>query len=181
MCLKAIDTLSRDLFRLHMPLRLYFVSITATSVEGAVFNITRVNRLHMGAYLCIASNGVPPTVSKRIMLIVHCTFGYKSLDIPYFRLNHCTCSYIGSSDTNIVCWHEGNHLLYWSVLVKNWPEVPYFRVLSSCSYVMPTERGPHPCLLQDFSQELGFLQLVWEISLDQPYWGVWNADWSSVK
>nr|CAD7452202.1 unnamed protein product [Timema tahoe] len=41
------------------------------SVEGAVFNIIRVNRLHMGAYLCIASNGIPPTVSKRIMLIVH--------------------------------------------------------------------------------------------------------------
>lgn len=41
------------------------------SIEGPVFNITRVNRLHMGAYLCIASNGVPPTVSKRIMLIVH--------------------------------------------------------------------------------------------------------------
>ncbi|GLH09351.1 Lachesin [Gryllus bimaculatus] len=41
------------------------------SIEGSVFNITRVNRLHMGAYLCIASNGVPPTVSKRIMLIVH--------------------------------------------------------------------------------------------------------------
>ncbi|KAJ8866444.1 hypothetical protein PR048_032287 [Dryococelus australis] len=45
-----------------------------TSIEGAVFNITRVNRLHMGAYLCIASNGVPPTVSKRIMLIVHCEY-----------------------------------------------------------------------------------------------------------
>ncbi|XP_046400340.1 neurotrimin isoform X4 [Ischnura elegans] len=42
-----------------------------SSIEGSVFNITRVNRLHMGAYLCIASNGVPPTVSKRIMLIVH--------------------------------------------------------------------------------------------------------------
>ncbi|GFG32012.1 hypothetical protein Cfor_08531, partial [Coptotermes formosanus] len=41
------------------------------SIEGPVFNITRVNRLHMGAYLCIATNGVPPTVSKRIMLIVH--------------------------------------------------------------------------------------------------------------
>ncbi|XP_039276210.1 lachesin isoform X1 [Nilaparvata lugens] len=41
------------------------------SIEGSVFNITRVNRLHMGAYLCIASNGVPPSVSKRIMLIVH--------------------------------------------------------------------------------------------------------------
>lgn len=41
------------------------------SVEGSIFNITRVNRLQMGAYLCIASNGVPPTVSKRIMLMVH--------------------------------------------------------------------------------------------------------------
>ncbi|CAK9813617.1 Ntm [Anthophora plagiata] len=43
------------------------------SVEGSIFNITKVNRLQMGAYLCIASNGVPPTVSKRIMLIVHFT------------------------------------------------------------------------------------------------------------
>ncbi|GJQ77103.1 hypothetical protein Trydic_g23673 [Trypoxylus dichotomus] len=43
----------------------------APSIEGSVFNITRVNRLHMGPYLCIASNGVPPSVSKRIMLIVH--------------------------------------------------------------------------------------------------------------
>ncbi|XP_015113254.1 opioid-binding protein/cell adhesion molecule homolog [Diachasma alloeum] len=42
-----------------------------SSVNGPFLNITRVNRLHMGAYLCIASNGVPPTVSKRIMLIVH--------------------------------------------------------------------------------------------------------------
>ncbi|KAK0171171.1 hypothetical protein PV328_008926 [Microctonus aethiopoides] len=42
-----------------------------SSVNGSILNITRVNRLHMGAYLCIASNGVPPTVSKRIMLIVH--------------------------------------------------------------------------------------------------------------
>ncbi|XP_012136049.2 neurotrimin [Megachile rotundata] len=41
------------------------------SVEGSIFTITKVNRLQMGAYLCIASNGVPPTVSKRIMLIVH--------------------------------------------------------------------------------------------------------------
>ncbi|XP_073992988.1 neurotrimin-like isoform X2 [Rhodnius prolixus] len=45
--------------------------VEVNSVEGPVLNITKVNRLHMGAYLCIASNGVPPTVSKRIMLIVH--------------------------------------------------------------------------------------------------------------
>ncbi|XP_018321821.1 lachesin-like [Agrilus planipennis] len=39
-------------------------------VEGSEFHLNRVTRLHMGPYLCIASNGVPPTVSKRIMLIV---------------------------------------------------------------------------------------------------------------
>ncbi|TMW41529.1 hypothetical protein DOY81_013391, partial [Sarcophaga bullata] len=33
--------------------------------------LPRVKRQHMGAYLCIASNGVPPSVSKRITLIVH--------------------------------------------------------------------------------------------------------------
>ncbi|XP_035772841.1 lachesin-like isoform X2 [Anopheles albimanus] len=42
-----------------------------SSVEGPTFTIPKVNRLHMGAYLCIASNGVPPSVSKRVMLIVH--------------------------------------------------------------------------------------------------------------
>ncbi|KAK2583265.1 hypothetical protein KPH14_009275 [Odynerus spinipes] len=41
------------------------------SIEGPELEITGVTRLHMGPYLCIASNGVPPTVSKRIVLIVH--------------------------------------------------------------------------------------------------------------
>ncbi|XP_011688852.1 PREDICTED: lachesin-like [Wasmannia auropunctata] len=40
------------------------------SIDGPVFNITKVNRLQMGAYLCIASNGVMPTVGKRIMFDV---------------------------------------------------------------------------------------------------------------
>ncbi|KAL1508973.1 hypothetical protein ABEB36_003784 [Hypothenemus hampei] len=43
----------------------------APTFEGPLLNITKVNRLQMGPYLCIASNGVPPSVSKRIMLIVH--------------------------------------------------------------------------------------------------------------
>ncbi|KAF8793727.1 Lachesin like protein [Argiope bruennichi] len=39
--------------------------------EGAVLEIKKVSRLHMGAYLCIASNGVPPAVSRRITLQVN--------------------------------------------------------------------------------------------------------------
>ncbi|XP_075972037.1 opioid-binding protein/cell adhesion molecule homolog [Anticarsia gemmatalis] len=44
--------------------------IQVSSYEGPVLNISRVTRQHAGAYLCIASNGVPPTPSKRIMLTV---------------------------------------------------------------------------------------------------------------
>ncbi|XP_054712957.1 lachesin-like [Uloborus diversus] len=41
------------------------------SVEGSYLNITKTSRLHMAAYLCIATNGVQPAVSKRIMLNVN--------------------------------------------------------------------------------------------------------------
>ena len=41
-------------------------------VEGDQLNITRVSRLHMGAYLCIARNGILPAVSKRVDVKVHC-------------------------------------------------------------------------------------------------------------
>ncbi|KAL1431212.1 hypothetical protein MTO96_014593 [Rhipicephalus appendiculatus] len=40
------------------------------SVKGTWLNITKVSRLHMSAYLCIASNGVLPSVSRRIILEV---------------------------------------------------------------------------------------------------------------
>ncbi|XP_076361813.1 lachesin-like [Tachypleus tridentatus] len=39
--------------------------------EGMELSITKVSRLHMGAFLCVASNGVQPSISKRILLQVH--------------------------------------------------------------------------------------------------------------
>ncbi|XP_023719038.1 lachesin-like, partial [Cryptotermes secundus] len=41
------------------------------SVEGEMLSLTKVTRSEMGAYLCIAANGVPPSVSKRMMVHVH--------------------------------------------------------------------------------------------------------------
>ncbi|CAG2113521.1 unnamed protein product [Medioppia subpectinata] len=35
-----------------------------TTLEGERLTIYKVSRLHMGAYLCIAQNGVPPSVSR---------------------------------------------------------------------------------------------------------------------
>ena len=40
--------------------------------HGEVLKLKRVQRNQMGAYLCIASNSVPPSVSKRIRLNVNC-------------------------------------------------------------------------------------------------------------
>ncbi|XP_053214815.1 lachesin-like [Panonychus citri] len=39
--------------------------------EGEQLTINKVSRLHMSAYLCIATNGVQPSVSHRIILNVH--------------------------------------------------------------------------------------------------------------
>lgn len=44
------------------------------SIEGEMFALTKVTRSEMGAYLCIAANGVPPSVSKRMMVHVHCEY-----------------------------------------------------------------------------------------------------------
>ncbi|XP_011302040.1 protein amalgam [Fopius arisanus] len=43
----------------------------AQVLEGPDLELIRVTRQQMGPYLCIASNGVPPSVSKRILLVVH--------------------------------------------------------------------------------------------------------------
>lgn len=40
--------------------------------DGEILPLSKVSRNEMGAYLCIATNGVPPSVSKRIILDVEC-------------------------------------------------------------------------------------------------------------
>lgn len=50
------------------------MSSKALNVEGEVLSLSKVTRSEMGAYLCIASNGVPPSVSKRLKLQVHCEY-----------------------------------------------------------------------------------------------------------
>lgn len=43
-----------------------------TSYRGEALKLTKIARNEMGSYLCIASNSVPPSVSKRISLNIHC-------------------------------------------------------------------------------------------------------------
>jgi len=43
-----------------------------TEWYGETLDLSRISRLDMGAYMCIATNGVPPAVSKRIKVSVDC-------------------------------------------------------------------------------------------------------------
>ena len=55
----------------------------ATSVVESHLCSNQVSRYHMGSYLCIASNGVLPSVSKRINLIVMCEYRSWSFHWPF--------------------------------------------------------------------------------------------------
>ena len=47
--------------------------------HGEYLDLQDISREQMGAYLCIASNKIPPSVSKRITLIVECKHNNFSL------------------------------------------------------------------------------------------------------
>lgn len=60
---------------------LEFNKFSPTPVEsynGSSLRLPRLERRQMGAYLCIASNDVPPAVSKRVSLNVHCEYAFNS-------------------------------------------------------------------------------------------------------
>lgn len=50
-----------------------FILCLVFTIKGSKLMLKQANRSHMGAYLCIATNGIPPSVSKRISLVVNCT------------------------------------------------------------------------------------------------------------
>ena len=48
------------------------LDVSAEEVSGPILKLWKVSRMDMGAYMCIARNGVPPAVSKRIELGIDC-------------------------------------------------------------------------------------------------------------
>ncbi|XP_054267287.1 lachesin-like [Macrosteles quadrilineatus] len=77
-------------------------------VDGELLQIGRVSRLHMGVYLCIASNGVPPSISKRVVLRVQFP---PMLTIP----NQLEGAYLGQ-DVQLECHTEAypTSINYWT-------------------------------------------------------------------
>ncbi|XP_033150817.1 Down syndrome cell adhesion molecule-like protein 1 homolog [Drosophila busckii] len=77
-------------------------------VDGELLHITKVSRLHMAAYLCVASNGVPPSISKRVQLRVQFP---PMLSIP----NQLEGAYVGQ-DVMLECHTEAYpaSINYWT-------------------------------------------------------------------
>jgi len=82
-------------------------NISVVHVEGTSLLLYKVSRLDMGAYMCIATNGVPPTISKRIQLNVDFP---PMMWVPAQQMN----VYYGQ-DATLVCVVEAHPdaLVYW--------------------------------------------------------------------
>ena len=65
-----------------------FISLERLKVMGEQLDLIRVSRTEMGAYLCIAQNGVPPSISKRIILNVECKY-YNNIQKLYEHFVEC--------------------------------------------------------------------------------------------
>nr|XP_029725048.1 neurotrimin-like [Aedes albopictus] len=66
-------------------------SLSVLEWDGESVELSKISRLDMGAYLCIASNGVPPTVSKRIKVSVDCKYWYPSVFFCSSSANVLVC------------------------------------------------------------------------------------------
>ena len=68
--------------------RLEIHKVTNFVFGGDCRGMFQVRREDMGAYLCIASNDVPPAVSKRVYLMVQCEFLLTICSIRHDKRSH---------------------------------------------------------------------------------------------
>ncbi|XP_068214596.1 uncharacterized protein [Palaemon carinicauda] len=76
-------------------------------LDGPTLPLRQVSRMDMGAYLCIASNGVPPSISKRI-----------TLDVEFSPQMHVPNQLVGaplSTEVHLECFVEAHPraITYW--------------------------------------------------------------------
>lgn len=68
-----LNIIQREICILHTIFSILYKFLSAaSSIPGHTLNITKVNRVHMGAYQCIADNGIPPAANATYHVEVHC-------------------------------------------------------------------------------------------------------------
>ncbi|XP_061936440.1 lachesin-like isoform X3 [Apis cerana] len=106
--------------------------------NGSVLQFHRVERRQMGAYLCIASNDVPPAVSKRVTLAVNFA--------PVVKAPNQLLGAPLSTDVQLECYVEAfpNTINYW---VKNRRGSEDEMLLEGLKYSVREERSGYKVLM----------------------------------
>ncbi|XP_043787266.1 lachesin-like isoform X4 [Apis laboriosa] len=106
--------------------------------NGSVLQFHRVERRQMGAYLCIASNDVPPAVSKRVTLAVNFA--------PVVKAPNQLLGAPLSTDVQLECYVEAfpNTINYW---VKNRRGLEDEMLLEGLKYRVREERSGYKVLM----------------------------------
>uniref|UniRef100_T1GML8 Ig-like domain-containing protein n=1 Tax=Megaselia scalaris TaxID=36166 RepID=T1GML8_MEGSC len=163
------------------------IIIPVISYNGSYLTISKVNRLNMGAYLCIASNGIPPTVSKRVMLIVHCDHyvteqienGYKitmritikNVNSTDFGSYRCVAkNSLGETDGTIKLY--GKNFYYLSFLLSTFLvyflfHVPHTTTVTTVAPTVPLETVPVVILRPPSPNTKGFSEEIFPLHKDQ--------------
>nr|XP_046489274.1 lachesin-like isoform X1 [Neodiprion pinetum] len=93
------------------------------STEGEQLHLIGILRQEMGSYLCIASNGVPPSVSKRYSVRVHFR--------PLIKVASQLVAAPANSDVVIQCYVEAS-----PKAMNSWYKDTGEKILSSSKYLM---------------------------------------------
>ncbi|XP_054279141.1 lachesin-like [Macrosteles quadrilineatus] len=114
------------------------------TVEGEVLTLNKVTRSEMGAYLCIAANGVPPSVSKRMMLHVHF---HPLIQVPNQLVGAPT-----STDVPLLCHVEAS-----PKAINYWTRETGEMIISNDKYLMSEESSSYystamKLVIQDFQK-----------------------------
>ncbi|KAF7385895.1 hypothetical protein HZH66_011737 [Vespula vulgaris] len=108
-------------------------SLSVLEWVGETLEMERISRLDMGAYLCIASNGIPPTVSKQIKVSVDfppmLSIPHQLVGAPLGYSVKLEC-YTEAHPTSLNYWtREDKHMIHDSSKYKvvSTPEVPSYK------------------------------------------------------
>ncbi|XP_058066381.1 uncharacterized protein LOC131216002 [Anopheles bellator] len=90
----------------------------ATSMAGHTLNITKINRVHMGAYQCLADNGISPPANQTFNIEVHFA--------PLIRVRNQMAYAVNGSTVTFVCEVEA-----FPEAIKYWERFPGGRLLEN--------------------------------------------------
>ncbi|XP_016969159.1 membrane metallo-endopeptidase-like 1 isoform X2 [Drosophila rhopaloa] len=133
-------------------------SLEVHDLEADSLELERISRLHMGAYLCIASNGVPPSVSKRIKVSVDFSpmvwIPHQLVGIP-MGFNITLECFIEANPTSLNYWTRENDQMiiesykYDVLAAMKWIACILFIPICAAFTAQKTESDPNTRLLDN--------------------------------